>query len=307
MNAFMFIAAMVTMQGGGAVPAMPRKTNSLGMTFVVVPGGEFTMGSTKAEADAFLARMKAANIRSWYPDSPPSESPPRRVKLTRRFALSLHETRLADFRAFVLATGYKSDAERDGKGGDGKLPTGKWADHLPQFNWREMGYPRDDEEPVLNVSWNDAVAFCAWLSKKEAVKVRLPTEAEWEYACRAGTKGPYPWGDDEAERDIYAWHGGNSGNAPHKVMTRRPNRWGIFDMTGNAYEYCSDSWMPRAAAGPLTDPRGPTQPDAKNQIVVRGGSWGTAPMHCRSAFRGSAEPNHRNRRDGFRIVWEIDD
>jgi formylglycine-generating enzyme required for sulfatase activity len=162
--------------------------------------------------------------------------------------------------------------------------------------------PDDDELPVMNVSWNDAVAFCEWLTRKEGVRYRLPTEAEWEYACRAGTSTPYFWGDDDARRDAHAWSAANAGPGPHPVGRLRPNAWGLYDTNGNVYEYCSDLWSPTAyQAGLLVDPAGPTLGD---EIVVRGASWGTRAIHCRSAFRGSAPKDHRNRRDGFRVVRE---
>ena len=285
----------------------PQLTNALGMTFVVLPPGEFTMGSSVAYAAAMAEKV----TYDWYRNSPRSEAPPRQVKLTRGFALCRHETRLADFRAFVAATGYRTDAERDSQGADGKTPDGKWADKQPQFNWREMGYPRADAEPVVNVSWNDATAFCAWLTKTEGVKHRLPTEAEWEYACRAGTTGPFFWGDDEAQRNDYVWSGGNSGGTLHAVMTRKPNAWGLHDMNGSVYEFCTDWWAMTPPAGPLTDPTGPAAPgvgdETKGQqwVVLRSGSFGTAPVHCRTAFRGGATKDHRNRRDGFRVLREL--
>jgi formylglycine-generating enzyme required for sulfatase activity len=296
----------------GATPSLaaaerPLLTNSLGMTFVVLPAGEFTMGSPTNYAAAMAEKV----AYDWYRNSPRSEAPPRQVKLTRGFALCRHETRLADFRAFVAATGYRTDAERDGQGADGKTPDGKWADAQPQFNWKQMGYTRADTEPVVNVSWNDAVAFCAWLTKTEGVTHRLPTEAEWEYACRAGTTGPFFWGEDEAQRNDYAWSGGNSGGALHPVMTRKPNAWGLHDMNGSVYEYCADWFTMTPPAGPLTNPTGPAAPgvsvetEGRAWVVLRSGSWGTAPLHCRSAFRGGATKDHRNRRDGFRVLREL--
>lgn len=279
----------------------PRQTNSLGMIFTILPAGSFKMGSTPEFAEAMAMKV----TYEWYRDSPRSESPQRQVTITRSFALSIHETRLRDFAAFIVATGYRTDAERDGKGADGKLAEGKWADSKPSFNWREMGFARRDEEPVVNVSWNDARAFCAWLSRKEGATYRLPAEAEWEYACRAGTTGPFHWGEEESARGDFVWSGGNAGGMAHPVMTRKPNPWGLFDMNGNAYEYCSDTWSMEVPSGPLTDPTGPRAADIEGLIVVRGGSWGTAPIHCRSAFRGSAPKDHRNRRDGFRVALEV--
>ncbi len=286
--------------------SLPRLTNSLGMIFVSLPAGEFVMGTPEAEAEAMAAWMRENKINDWYPNSPPSETPQRRVALTRSFAMCAHETRLADFRAFVAETGYKTDAEKDGKGGDGKSLDGRWVDAKPQFNWGEMGYARSEDEPVVNVSWNDAVAFCEWLSKKESMNYRLPTEAEWEYACRAGTKTAFFWGNDEAKRNDYVWSGANSGSRPHSVMTRQPNGWGLYDMNGNVYEYTSNWWSTNVVTGTLlSDPAGPAHPGAERWVVLRSGSWGTNPKHCRSAFRGGATRDHRNRRDGFRVVREF--
>ncbi|MBX9628001.1 MAG: formylglycine-generating enzyme family protein [Gemmataceae bacterium] len=290
-------AACLLLAAGSAADPPKQEKNSLGMAFVVLPPGEFVMGSSPEYAAAMAKKVTG----EWYRDSPPSETPPRKVTLTRGLAVCVHETRLKDFRAFVADTGYRTDAERDGKGADGKRD-GKWVDAGREFNWKEMGTERGDDEPVVNVSWNDAVAFCKWLSKKEGARYRLPTEAEWEYACRAGTTGPYPWGDDEAKRDEFVWSGATAGGRPHPVMTRKPNAWGLYDLLGNAYEYCSDGWTMTFDDRPRTDPAGPAKPDADGLIVVRGGSWGTAPVHCRSAFRGSAPKDHRNRRDGFRVV-----
>jgi formylglycine-generating enzyme required for sulfatase activity len=209
----------------------------------------------------------------------------------------------------VDATNYRTDAERDGRGGAGRRED-QWVDSALEFNWREMGYARHDREPVLNVSWNDAVSFCEWLSRREGVRYRLPTEAEWEYACRAGSADAFSWGPDPARRTEFAWSADNADGHPHEVGKLRPNLWGLYDMLGNAYEYCADSWSPNIAtalgqpgATDLVDPV--VRRGAADDIVVRGTSWGTNPIHCRSAFRGSASRTHRNQRDGFRVVREL--
>ncbi len=281
----------------------PVRTNSVGMKLVRVPAGEFLMGSSQEEADRVLARMKEKKITSWYPDSPASEAPPRRTRITRAFYLAAHETTLGQFGAFVEATGYRTEAERDGKGADGKAD-GRWATR-PGFNWREMGYGRADDVPVVNVTWDDARAFCVWLSEKESRSYRLPTEAEWEYACRAGTSTRFYWGDDESLRDEYAWTGANSGGGgPRPVGTRTPNAWGLYDMLGNVYEYCSDYFKAKPYdPAQFVDPLGPP---LGTERVVRGTSWGTDPMHARCAFRGGAAPGHRNRRDGFRVACDAE-
>src|SRR5262249_15155949 len=114
---------------------------------------------------------------------------------TRPFYLGKYEGTRGEFAAFVKATQYQTDAERDGKGGWGHDSEGK-PKQAPGFTWRNPGFEQTDQHPVVNVSWNDAMAFCAWLSEKEGVAYRLPTEAEWEYACRAGTTTRYYSGDD---------------------------------------------------------------------------------------------------------------
>ena len=115
------------------------------------------------------------------------------MRITRPFYLGVYEVTVGQFRQFVEATDYRTEAERDGEGGWGW--TGKkWDGRKPEFTWRNIGIPQPDAYPVVNVSWNDAVAFCQWLSGKEGRTYRLPTEAEWEYACRAGTTTPFHWG-----------------------------------------------------------------------------------------------------------------
>ena len=280
----------------------PVLRNSIGMTLYPIGAGEFLMGSSREEADAMAARMREKKITSWYPNSPASEAPPRRTRITRDFLMAIHETTLGQFRAFVEASGYKTEAERDGKGADGKR-NGKWTT-APEFNWRDMGYERTDDFPVVNVTWADAVAFCAWLSKKEGRRYRLPTEAEWEYACRAGTTGRAYWGDDDAKRNEHAWTGSNSGGGPHPVGKLKPNAWGLYDMIGNAYEYCSDFFVAKPYdPAQSVDPKGPAE---GKEYVVRSTSWGTDPMHARSAFRGGGSPGHRNMRDGFRVACDAD-
>ena len=296
------LAAALLLAGCAAPSPVPEplEVNSIGMRLVLVLEGEFPMGSSREEADRIAERMKQKKITSWYPDSPASEAPIRRTRITRSFYLSAFETTVGDFRKFVEETGYRTDAERDGKGGDGKR-NGKWTSG-PEFNWRDMGYERGYDQPAVNVSWNDAVAFCGWLSKKEGRRYRLPTEAEWEYACRGGSTRTYFWGEDGARLKEFAWTGVNSGGGPHPVGKLAPNPWGLYDILGNAYEYCSDYFVAKPYdPADAVDPRGPA---TGTERVVRSGSWGTDPMHPRCAFRGGAGPTHRNMRDGFRVACD---
>ena len=128
-------------------------------------------------------------------------------------------------------------------------------------------------KPVEPVSWNDAAEFCKKLSEKTRQAVRLPTEAEWEYACRAGTQTAFSFGDDPSALGDYAWWDGNSGKTPHPVGQKKPNAWGLYDMHGNVWEWCAD-WYEGLQKGPVTDPSGPaTDNGVRGSRVLRGGAW----------------------------------
>ena len=156
------------------------------------------------------------------------------------------------------------------------------------------------EAPVENVSWNDAHAFCSAVSRAEGIQLRLPTEAEWEYACRAGSTGPYCF-DSPYVGDLidYAWFWENSGQTTHPVGQKKPNGWGIHDMHGNVWEWCWD-WYDRYPKGPTTDPVGPK--DGSRRVNC-GGGWGSdAGSSCRSASRAGHDPDLRFDDRGFRVA-----
>ena len=156
------------------------------------------------------------------------------------------------------------------------------------------------KNPVEQVSWNDAVGFCKRLSAKIRRPVRLPTEAEWEYACRGHTKTRFYFGEEDKQLGDYAWHKGNSGDKTHPVGQKKPNEAGLHDMYGNVWEWCLD-WYDKgyyAKAKPV-DPRGPKSGSVR---VRRGGSWHHAPRYCRSAGRYDHHPNRRFYHLGFRVV-----
>ena len=183
---------------------------------------------------------------------------------------------------------------------------------------KDPGWPEGgaDERPVNQVSWLDAVEFCNRWSVNDGLKpcyqidrdtviwvsdadgYRLPTEAEWEYACRAGSTTRWCFGDDEAKLAEYAWYDKNSGGNPHPVATCKPNDWGLFDMHGNVWEWCWDGYGPYAA-DPQTHPLGPTQGSSR---VLRGGSYFFEPVNLRSAFRNWGRPEFRIRNYGFRCA-----
>ncbi len=158
--------------------------------------------------------------------------------------------------------------------------------------------------PVENVSWNDATRFCLKLSEKTGKEYRLPTEAEWEYACLAGSTGKYCFGDDEALLKDYAWYNENSGSKTHPVGEKKPNNWGLYDMHGNVWEWCQDWYDANYYAelskkGEAVNPQGPAN---ENTRVLRGGSWLNNPLLARAVFRVNNRPAIRDDNFGFRVL-----
>ncbi|NLY00820.1 MAG: SUMF1/EgtB/PvdO family nonheme iron enzyme [Rhodopirellula sp.] len=267
------------------------------LTMVLIPPGEFVMGSSAEERTRFLKEAKATG-NQWTIGQIPTEGPQHRVRITRPFRLGRHEVTVGQFRQFVDQTGYKTDAERDGKGGYGSVD-GKWFQD-PRFVWNlGPGFEQTDEHPVVNVSWNDTIAFCEWLSEKQGAECTLPTEAQWEYACRAGTTTFWHSGDDEARLQEYAWFSANSRFKAYPVGQLASNAFGLYDMHGNAREWCADWQEPGYYANsPVNDPAGPS---AGTNRVGRGGSWRHGARDCRSAYRDGNPPGYRNSNLGFRV------
>lgn len=159
----------------------------------------------------------------------------------------------------------------------------------------------DDKRPVESVSWNDVKVFIQKLNTKEETnKYRLPTEAEWEYAARAGSESSYAFGSDTIMLSQYAWYRKNSGGKTHPVGQLNPNVWGLYDMHGNVHEWCQD-WFDRKyySQSASNAPLGPSTGLAK---ALRGGDWGSEDWYCRSASRSLSSPDRRSNRLGFRLV-----
>jgi formylglycine-generating enzyme len=272
-------------------------TNSLGMKLILIPKGDFQMGSEEF----------------------PSERPTRHARVTRDFYLAIHHVTVAQFRAFVKDTGYITDAEKDGKGAHGFDQSIPWVAQKAEFNWKNPGFELGDDHPVVCVSWNDAMAFCRWLGKKEGKSYRLPTEREFEYAIRAGTKTHWSCGDtpeslkgfancadltlvtkgkidkeklttrnkgaSPVSDGIATWEDGYAFTSP--VNAFKPNPWGLYDMHGNAWQWCLD---PAGSNRPTKDPQ--INPEdvmamakGNSDRELRGGSWWLGPGRCRSANR----------------------
>jgi formylglycine-generating enzyme required for sulfatase activity len=162
--------------------------------------------------------------------------------------------------------------------------------------------------PVERVSWNDAAEFCRKLSEKIRQTVRLPTEAEWEYACRAGTETASSFGDSDADLGDYAWWRGNSGDTTHPVAQKKPNAWGLYDMHGNVWEWCAD-WYGKYPKGPATAPSGPaTYPSASGPSRVARGTgsfYDFSPDDFRCAGRTDMDPKIRSDYIGFRCAMTL--
>jgi len=251
-------------------------TNSIGMKLTLIPPGEFLMGSS-VSAEEIDRRFPGGKVE-WYED----EHPQHLVRLTRPFYLGMHQVTVSDLRRFVDATGYK-DRE--------------WSD-IKGLSWKTTGFDQQETHPVTCVSWDDAMAFCDWLSREEGRTYRLPTEAEWEYACRAGSTTLWCFGDDESSLGEYAWYGANSEGKTHPVAEKKPNAWGLYDMYGNVWEWCSD-WYGAYQSTAVDDPTGA---GAGLLRVDRGGGWGSDARGCRSADRHVGTPGDRSDYLGFRVA-----
>ena len=198
--------------------------------------------------------------------------------------MGVKEVTNRDFGRFVEETGYQTEAEREGRGRVYRLGAG-WED-TPGASWRKPGWETKPEEPVVLVSWNDAKAYCGWLAKKTGDACRLPSEAEWEYACRAGATTEFWWGD-RMEDGAGKVNGADQTRLPNgspwsrgfpfadgywrtaPVGSSAPNAWGLYDMHGNVWEWCED-WYATYTSGVAIAPRGPAM---GLNCVSRGGSW----------------------------------
>jgi formylglycine-generating enzyme required for sulfatase activity len=279
------------------------------MKLVLIPAGKFQMGSPDSDKDASA-----------------DEKPQHEVEITRAFYMGVHTVTVGQFQSFVRDAGYQTEAEKDGQGGWGyNEQTGKFEGRKQQYSWKNPGWEQTNQHPVVNVTWNDAVAFCEWLSGKEGKKYRLPTEAEWEYSCRARTATRYYSGDDEDSLKEVAniadasfrrkctegtwavtWDDGFPFTAP--VGRFKPNSFGLYDMHGNVWQWCADWYDEKYYSNsPAQDRQGPS---AGSLRVIRGGSFGYRPRDCRAASRlryGPASrlrygPAYRHSRLGFRVV-----
>jgi formylglycine-generating enzyme required for sulfatase activity len=280
--------ALTAAQGAAAPAALAPYTETIPDTkiafdMVPVPAGTFTMGSPESEAGRQA-----------------DEGPQRQVTLPA-FYIGKLEVTWDEYDQF----GFKLDLQRKRKLGV-QLPQDA-ADAVtrptPPYADESWGWGKE-KQPVIGITQYAAVKYCEWLSARTGKKYRLPTEAEWEYAARAGTRTAYSWGDDPAQAADHAWFRANSEEQPHLGGEKRPNAWGIADMHGNAAEwtrdlYAKDFYTAAAATSPFNDPGKALYPHA-----VRGGSWDDDPAKLRSAARRtSAESWSRRDPQNPKSLW----
>ena len=210
-----------------------------------------------------------------------NEGPQHKVRIAKPFYMGMTEVTQGQYEKVM------------GKNPSSYAKTGRTANYVKGTDTSNF--------PVETISWDDAVEFCRKLSAVEGHTYRLPTEAEWEYCCRAGSATKYCFGDGESSLSEYAWFDENSGFATHPVGTKKPNAWGLFDMHGNVWEWTSD-WHDEGyyAKSPTEDPTGP---ETGSLRIYRGGSWGDAAKYCQSSMRSRNPPSLGDRNDlGFRVA-----
>ena len=272
---------------GKAVSEPKAFTNSLGMKFVKIPSGSFMMGSGISASEV---ENQYGGKEKWYE----REHPQHRVTISKPFYMQTMEVTVGQWRSFARDTGYKTEAETSG---GAYVWTGKWEKKEGTY-WDNPGFEQTDNNPVTCVSWKDAQAFIKWLNRKEGKDYRLPTEAEWEYAARAGSRTRFCYGNNKDGLAEYAWYRDNSGKRTHSVGEKKPNSWGLYDMHGNVYEWCQD-WYGEYSPGSVTDPTGPS---SGSRRVVRGGSWSAYAGLCRSADHDRETPGLGCDYLGFRLA-----
>ncbi len=336
----MSIAVVVCLAGllHPTLQAADDVRSSVGLTLRLIGAGRFEMGENDLGPGFSKdhSEFQTGDVRPVHP-----------VVLTKPYYLATTEVTVGQFKQFVVDTGYKTSAETNAAGSVG------WDPAPPKdnprgvstfrdgggFNWKQPGFDQEDSHPVTGVSFADAKAFCAWLSKKEGVKYRLPTEAEWEYAARAGTESFFSFGD--AYRGVIQRFA-NIGNVelelafPDRVRRQwlvdvkvdpadkhvftapvgsyQANPWGLFDTYGNVWEWCEDDYLDtsyapyvsanyhqvrKRAIDPLNTEKWSNQGEWR---VIRGGAWFNSPIQCRSSCRGYFEASDAACYIGFRVA-----
>jgi len=297
------VAALTTNPKVGEVCALELGGN-VTLDLMGIPPGEFLLGSTKEEREWALANGGKEEIVQHEGEAP------RKAVIKEGFWMGRTEVTVGQWKQFVVATGFKTDAEQKGFVAHAPRKGGQPREQAEGVSWRDPGFgsPPQDNQPVCCISWNDAKAFCDWLNGRERAAgrlptgsvVRLPTEAEWEYACRAGTATQFWWGDTKEDgRGRLNWEGQEDGFAYASPVdafgSRGRNGFGLADMLGNVWERCLDEYDGAQAH----EERYQRNPRAR---VLRGGSFIGMPAHTRCATRNGHDPARSNSDNGFRVA-----
>jgi formylglycine-generating enzyme required for sulfatase activity len=273
---------------GVAHPAKLRLTvGDIDFNLIRIDPGTFIMGSEHNYIDEY----------KWTYELPQHE-----VTIDYSYYMGSTEVTLEQFGLFVAGTGHVTDAEKEGWAFIANHEKG-WHD-VVCHDWRFPGYVQTDAEPVTHIGWYDAVAFCQWLSEKTGRDVRLPTEAEWEYACRAGTTGDYA--GNLGEMGWCQWTP-DTIIRTHPVARKKPNSWGLYDMHGNVWEWVQDTWHAEVKNAPTDGSAWLDSAERPNRGVVRGGSFFNPPWLLRSYIRMRTPLGCRiHFNNGFRIAISVD-
>lgn len=288
------------------------------LKLVQIPAGKFLMGIPEEEERAVVKEAVAAGIPEVLVSDLYWNAVQHEVTISKPFYMGITHVTVDQFAAFVKDSGYKTDAEKDGRSVGSEIKDGKIGFKMMNgCSWRNPSFDQKGDHPVVQVSWNDAKAFCDWLSKKSGKTVVLPTEAQYEYACRAGTKTAYPWGDNPDDGNgwancsdqslkkkipnqqhwpFFSWDDGYAFTSP--VGSFKRNALGLYDLIGNAWQWCEDS-NGHHDQGPVTDPTGAADGITR---VLRGGSWLVGSCQCHSARRMVRPPNGLSDDAGFRVA-----
>lgn len=238
--------------------------------FVLIKAGTFMMGSE--DEDAY----------SW-------EKPVHKVSIKQDFYICRYPVTMKEYLYFVNETNSHYPAwAKEGNSYNVKIEDDD--DYYKNQNFK-------DDAPVMGISWKDAKAYCAWRSQKEGKAYRLPSEAEWEYACRAGTSSKYSFGDESSKLKEYAWCDDNANGKAHPLGDKKPNPWGLYDMHGNVWEWCEDEWSDSYETTPRD---GSANRSGSSSHVVRGGLWSIGNGDSRSFNRYDRFYSYFN--NGFRVV-----
>lgn len=261
-------------------------SQNVNVKFVQIPAGRFLMGSPLGEKDRDPGEIQ------------------HEVTISKPFYMGVTPVTVDQWAVFVAETGHQNPDERGVPVDHRRQPPA-----LPGTTWRSPGFDQTGDHPVVHVSYTDCTEFCSWLSKKSGKRVTLPTEAQWEYAARAGATTAYPWGDNPADgkgwanvsQKFFGWDDGFVHTSP--VASFKPNAFGLYDMTGNVRQWCFDRFAEYTNA-PAIDPIGPIH---GIRYVARGGTFETDPASTRLAYRlHHPNPDRHFGALGFRIAIAAD-